>query len=99
VTIFDTAIDTLFDDDNLAVDATYTPAAGGPVSVRVIIQEGVDLVSVGASDLADRRTVIGIRKSDIAAPVKDDTLLVGVTTYTVDVIVDDDGLETRVAVH
>ena len=99
MTIFDTAIDTLFDDDNLAVDATYTPAAGGPVSVRVIIQEGVDLVSVGASDLADRRTVIGIRKSDIAAPVKDDTLLVGVTTYTVDVIVDDDGLETRVAVH
>ena len=99
MTIFDTAIDTLFTNSDLSVGATYSPVAGGSSSVRVIIQEGVDLVSVGASDLADRRTVIGIRKSEVAAPVKNDTILVGVTTYTVDVIVDDDGLETRVAVH
>lgn len=53
---------------------------------------------MGDSELTDRRTVIGIRQSDIAAPARGDTILVGATTYTVDTVIADDGIETQVAV-
>lgn len=98
MTIFDTAIDTLFNDDNMAVDAIYTPVAGGPVSVRVILTEGVEIASAGFSDVSDRRTVVGIRNSEIDSPGRGDTILVGAITYTVDVILEDDGYSTEVAV-
>ena len=62
MTIVDTAVDVLFNDDNLAVDAIYTPDGGAPVSVRVIIEHNVELASVGFSDVSDRRTVVGIRR-------------------------------------
>lgn len=99
MTAFDTAIDTLFADQNMAVDATYTPDGGAPVSVRVILDHDVDLIGLGFSDITDRRTVIGIRKSEIAAPGRNDTILVGATTYTVDVVIADDSIEAQVAVR
>jgi len=98
MTVFDTALDTLFLDPNLGADATYTPSGGSPSAVRVVVEHDVELVSVGVSDVSDRRTVIGVRKSDIASPGRGDTILVGSTTYTVDVVISDDSYETQVAV-
>ena len=99
MTVFDTAADTLFADQNLAVDATYTPDGGAPVSVRVIVEHNVELASVGFSGVSDRRTMIGVRKSEIPQPGRGDTLLVGSTTYVVDVVITDDSYETQVAVR
>jgi len=99
MTIFDTASDTLFADGNLAVDAIYTPDGGAPVSVRVIVEHDVELAAIGLSGVSDRRTMIGIRKSEIALPGRGDTILVGATTYVVDVILTDDSYETQVAVR
>lgn len=99
MTVFDTALNTLFLDTNLSVAATYTPSGGSGAAVRVIVEHDVELISIGASDVADRRTVIGVRKSDVVTPGKGDTILVGATTYTVDVIISDDSYETQVSVR
>jgi hypothetical protein len=99
LTIFDTAADTLFSDDNLAVDATYTPVVGSPVSVKAILEHDVDLMSVGGSNVTDRQIVIGIRKSEVALPGRNDTVQIGASTYTVDSIVDDDDIVIQVVVH
>jgi hypothetical protein len=99
MTIFNTAIDTLFADENMAVDATYTPAAGGPVSVKAVLEHDVDLMSIGDASVTDRQIVIGIRKSEVAAPGRGDTVQIGASTYTVDSIVGDDGIVTQLAVH
>jgi len=90
--------DTVFTDVNFSLAATYTPTVGIASSVRVIVDDDVEILSMGDSELTDRRTVIGIRQSDIAAPARGDTILVGATTYTVDTVIADDGIETQVAV-
>lgn len=99
MTVFDTAIDTIYGDDNLAVNATYTPLGGSGAAVRVIIDHDVDLVLMAQSDVADRRAVISVRKSEAASPGKGDTFLIGAVTYTVDVLIEDDSIEARLAVQ
>ena len=89
-------MDKIFANDAMADDATYAPVIGAPSSVRVIVDHDVELVALGDSEVADRRTVIGIRKTDINSPLRGDQITVGATTYTVDRLFDDDGLEVRV---
>lgn len=99
MTAFVDGVNLLFSDDDVAVDATYTPDGGAGAAVRVIVMEDSEFVAAGQSDVTDRRTVIAIRSSDVAAPGRDDTVLVGSTTYTVESVIDDDGLEMRLAVY
>lgn len=83
MTVFDTAIDTLFTNSDLAVDATYSPAAGGSSSVRVIvshIEEPTDVFNAGAVVL---KSIADIRVSDVALPVQGDGLAIGSDTYTI----------------
>lgn len=98
MTIFNDIADTIFTDSNISSAATYTPTVGSPSSVRVIVDDDVEILSMGDSEITDRRIVIGIRQSDISAPVPGDTILVGATTYTVNNVIADDGIETQVAV-
>jgi hypothetical protein len=99
MTVFDTAIDTIFTDENIAVDATYTPVDFFPVSVKAILEHDVDLMSIGDASVTDRQIVIGIRKSEVSAPGRGDTVQIGASTYTVDSIVGDDGIVTQLVVH
>jgi len=99
MTVFNTAIDTIFNDINLSVEATYTPVVGVPSIIRAVVEHNVELVSMSDADVTDRRIVISVRKSEIAAPARGDTLLIGSTTHTVDCVIFDDDLEIQVAVH
>lgn len=98
MTIFNAAADVIYADDNIASDAVYTPVSASPRQVRVIIEHDVDVIAMAQSDLADRVTVINIRKSDVENPIAGDTVIVGASTYTVDVVIEDDQIESRVAV-
>ena len=83
MTIFDTAIDTLFANDDLAVDATYTPVAGGPVSVRVVktIEDEQTFQFTGGQ--VARKIKADIKVSDVAVIAAGDSLLIGAVTYTI----------------
>jgi hypothetical protein len=62
------AIDTLFADPHLAQKATYTPADGAPVPVRVI-ERRPDVVSEFAGGrIASATAVFDLRVSEVAAP-------------------------------
>lgn len=99
MTVFDTAIDTIFDDPDIGTSATYYTTLGASTSITAIVDHVYDVVYSGQSDVSDRRVVIGIRKSEIAAPERGATILVGSTAYIIDTVVNDDGIETQVAVH
>jgi len=83
MTVFNTAIDTLFFDDNLAIDAIYTPSAGSPVSVRTIKTIEDDPTDVFAGRQVVKKIKADIRCSEIATVAAGDKLLIELTTYTV----------------
>jgi hypothetical protein len=84
MTVFDTAIDTLFNDDNLAVDAIYTPDGGGaPVSVRTIKTIEDDLTDVFSGRQVVKKIKADIRVSEVATVAAGGELLIGSTTYKV----------------
>jgi hypothetical protein len=90
MSVFDTALDTLFRDNSLAEDAVFTPAAGSAVDVRAVITRSqVDSFSLGRAGLrlspSDQAVsiVADIRRSDVAVPKKGDSLTVGALTYPV----------------
>lgn len=84
MTVFSSAIDVIFADDNMAVSGTLTPATGAASSVRVLLsrpEEAEPIFGVGA--------IVGkykaeIRTSQLAALVEGDTLTIGATNYTVE---------------
>lgn len=72
--------------------ATYTPAGGAAQSVTVIRDRGVDLApGVYGSNVSELRTVLHIRKTDVAAPARGDACVVDGTTYTLEAPIEDDG--------
>lgn len=98
MTIFDDAADSIFTDDNVASVASYTKGCGTTSSVRVIVDKDVETLVMGESELTDRRTVIGLRKSDISMPYPGEIITVGSTIYTIETVIADDGIEVQVSV-
>lgn len=84
VTAFSTAVDTLFNDPNLAVTATYTPKGGQPFLCQAIFHQS-DAMSRLADGLEviSRGTQIAVRVSDVANPGAGDVVTIGVVSYTV----------------
>lgn len=71
---------------------TYTPSGSAAQSITVIREHNVDFAPGGAESLVvERRTVLHIRKTEIASPGRGDTCVVDGTTYTVDAVLSDDG--------
>ena len=67
------------------IDATYTPVAGSPVTVKVIPSEEDELVDVPGigSRIQTETNLFDVRLSEIAAPAKSASLVVAGTSYTV----------------
>lgn len=96
MTIFDQMAARIFNDPNIGEDATYRTAAGVETpGIRVVIEHDVDLVSLGESDIADRRSVVGLLKTDVANPARGDTVITAARAYALDKVLSDDGIETR----
>jgi len=83
VTIFDTSINTLFADDNLAVDAIYTPIVGAPVSVRCIRTIEDEQTFQFSGGQVVNKIKADVRVSDVTTISAGDSLTIGSTTYKI----------------
>jgi hypothetical protein len=97
MTAFAAAIDDLFADTNLTVDAVYTPAGGDPLVVRVIARRPDEIAGFGDTRIHAATAVFEVRVSEVPAPEEDDTLEVDGKSHVVQgaPVRDRDGLVWR----
>jgi hypothetical protein len=81
MTAFRGAVDATF--AAFGIDATYTPAGGESVSVRVIARRPDTIVGFGETRIHAETATFEIRASEIANPRPDDQLTVGGDTCLV----------------
>jgi hypothetical protein len=84
MSVFEAAIDALFDDPNLAVAGLYR--AGGTaldLPVRVIRRQPDRIGEFGVTRLRSETTVFELRTSEVPSPAEGDTLSVGGIGYAV----------------
>jgi hypothetical protein len=83
VTAFAAAVDALFADPNLAREATYEPAAGDPLPVRVIARRADAITEFGEARLWSETTRLDVRVREVAGPRPDDRIVIDGTVYIV----------------
>ena len=79
MTAFAGAVDATF--AAFGIDATYTPAGGGPVPVRVIARPPAAIVSFGETRIHAETATFELRAIEVAGPRPDDQLVVGGVTF------------------
>jgi hypothetical protein len=81
---FAAAIDALFADPNLAVDALYRADGADPsIPVMVIVRRPDRIGDFGETRILAETTVFDVRASDIDAPTAGDTIAVDDTVYVI----------------
>lgn len=82
--VFAAAIDDLFADPNLAVDAVYQPPTGGDgTACRIMLRRADETVEFGGSKLVAGSVIIEIRAAELSAPAKGGRFAVGEIVYSV----------------
>lgn len=80
----DTALSTLFADPNIARDATFTPAVGDPVPVRVVARRPDRVFGgFGETQLWASTTLIDVRVADVPAIARGDGFAIDGVDYVV----------------
>ena len=75
MTAFAAAIDVLFADPNLGIDAVYRAGGADPgMPVRVILRRPDRISEFGETRIVTGTVVIDVRVSDVAAPAEGDTI-------------------------
>jgi hypothetical protein len=84
MTAFAAAIDVLFADPNLAMDAVYRAGGADPsIPVPVIVRRPDRMREFGETRIVAETTVFDVRVSDIAAPAEGDTIKADGTVYII----------------
>ena len=81
MTVFQGAVDATF--AAFGIDATYTPAGGEPVSVRVIARRPDTIVGFGETRIHAETATFELQASEVAGPGPGDQLTVGSDTFVV----------------
>ena len=71
---FATAIEMLFADPNIGVEATYTSDGGTPVVVRAVVRRPDEVTSFGDARLWSETTRIDLRVAEVPNPRPGDRL-------------------------
>jgi hypothetical protein len=71
-------VDRLFADPNLAADATYLPAEGAPIAVRIMARRADAISAFGEARLWSETTRFDVRVVDVAHPRPGDQLVLEV---------------------
>jgi hypothetical protein len=82
MTVFSTAIQTLFNDRNVAVDATFIPLIGGSKAVRVITRSPDLYQNVGQSVIETPSLVLEVQVTDCPTVSQGDQFIINSVTYT-----------------
>ena len=80
---FAAAMDAIFQDANMAAEATWTPRGGAPLPVRVIRKAPDEVVTFGAARILSETTLVDVRVSDMASPKPGDAIIIGPDTFTI----------------
>ena len=80
---FAAAVDAIFQDANMAAEATWTPQGGAPMPVRVIRRAPDEVVTFGAALILSETTLVDVRVSEIPSPKPGDTIIIGADTFTI----------------
>ena len=75
MTAFAGLVDRLFADPNLGRDATYEPADGEPVSVRVVARRADAVTEFGGARLWSETTRFDVRVAEVANPRPGDRIV------------------------
>jgi hypothetical protein len=76
-------VDRLFADPNLGQDATYEPADGEPISVRVVVRRADAVTEFGAARLWSETTRFDVRVAEVASPRPGDRLVLDGESFIV----------------
>ena len=80
---FAVALDALFADVNLGLDATWYPAGGAPQPVRVIRKAPDEVTSFGSAQILSETTIIDVRVSEMPDPKPGDGISIGAENFTI----------------
>lgn len=83
MTAFAAAMDAIFSDINMAVDAIWYPAGGAPQPVRVIRKAPDEVTAFGAAQILSETTIIDVRVSEMPAPKPGDGIAIGAESFTI----------------
>ena len=83
MTAFAVALDALFADVNLGLDATWYPAGGAPVPVRVIRKAPDEVTAFGSAQILSETTLVDVRVSEMANPKPGDGISIGVENFVI----------------
>ncbi len=83
MTAFAAAMDAIFGDPNMAVDATWYPAGGAPQPVRVIRKAPDEVTAFGAAQILSETTLVDARVSEMANPKPGDGIGIGNDNFTI----------------
>lgn len=82
MSVFNTAIKALFNDSNLAVDATFIPQIGVSKAVRVITRAPDLYQNVGQSVIETPSLVLEVQVTDCPTVSQGDQFIINAVTYT-----------------
>lgn len=83
-TAFAPALDALFADPNLGVDAVYRAGGGGPgLPIRVIVRQPDRIGTFGETRIAAATTTVDVRVAEVATPAAGDIVEVDGTVYMI----------------
>ena len=83
MTAFAGLVDRLFADPNLGRDATWEPAEGEPVSVRVVARRADAVTEFGGARLWSETTRLDVRVAEVADPRPGDRIVVDGEAFVV----------------
>jgi hypothetical protein len=79
--VFEGAVDVTF--AAFGMDASYTPAGGEPVSVRVIAKRPDTIVGFGETRIHAETAILEVRASEVVNPHPNDQLIVDGQTFVI----------------
>ncbi len=81
---FATAMNAIFADANMAVDALWLAGGAGPgVAVRVIRKSPDEITSFGAARILSGTTVLDARVADLPTPAPGDLITIGLESFAI----------------
>ena len=83
MTAFAGLVDRLFADPNLGRDATWEPAEGEPVSVRVVARRADAVTEFGGARLWSETTRLDVRVAEVADPRPGDRIVLDGEAFVV----------------
>lgn len=84
MTAFSAALDAIFADPNMAVDASWWPCGGGPsLPCRIILARPDVTGGFGEAQIVSDTVRLDVRVSEIASPCAGDRVQIGTEMYQV----------------